>query len=388
MKQLLAILRKELKDSLRDRRSVFAALLVPVLIPLMLGVAFGAMAHDGKKGRPLVITLSGGERAPTLVSFLKEAGATIQPAPANFEALVRDGKLDSVLVVPEKYGDEFVSARPAKLELVADFSRSSAEETIIRVKEVIGRYSGQVSGLRLLARGVSPELAQAVDLQEKDLSTQRSRSAILLGMIPMILMMVILIAGVYVAVDSTAGERERGSLEPLLLNPVRRQTLVFGKWLAVLVFTVGGFGLTLASVLVVLNLIPLQNIGISLGIGGREIVMILLIALPFAIFISALELLLATFARTVREGQLYLSLLPLVPLLPTMLMELRHVGPATWMSTIPVLGQQVLFASLMRGENGPPFGLLIATAVSVTLTVVCLERTARLLKDEKIVLAR
>ena len=388
MKQLLAILRKELKDSLRDRRSVFAALLVPVLIPLMLGVGFGAMAHDGKKGRPLIITLSGGERAPSLVSFLKQEGATVQPAPADFEVMVRHGKLDAVVVVPEKYGEEFVSARPAKLKLVADFSRTSAQETILRVTEVIGRYSSQVSAMRLLARGVSPEVAQAVDLQETDLSTQKSRSATLLRMIPMILMMVILIAGVYVAVDSTAGERERGSLEPLLLNPVGRQTLVSGKWLAVVAFTVGGFGLTLASILVVLNLIPLQNIGISLGIGAREVVIILLIALPFAIFISALELLLATFARTVREGQLYLSLLPLVPLLPTMLMEFLHVNPATWMSAIPVLGQQILFSSLIRGENGPPFGLFIATAVSVTLSVVCLKRTARLLEDEKIVLAR
>ena len=388
MKQLLAILRKELKDSLRDRRSVFAALLVPVLIPLMLGVGFGAMARDGKKGRPLIITLSGGERAPSLVSFLKQEGATVQPAPADFEVMVRHGKLDAVVVVPEKYGEEFVSARPAKLKLVADFSRSSAEETILRVTEVIGRYSSQVSAMRLLARGVSPEVAQAVDLQETDLSTQKSRSATLLGMIPMILMMVILIAGVYVAVDSTAGERERGSLEPLLLNPVGRQTLVSGKWLAVVAFTVGGFGLTLASILVVLNLIPLQNVGISLGIGAREVVIILLIALPFAIFISALELLLATFARTVREGQLYLSLLPLVPLLPTMLMELLHVNPATWMSAIPVLGQQILFASLMRGEHGPPFGLFIAAAVSVTLAVLCLKHTARLLENEKIILAR
>jgi sodium transport system permease protein len=388
MKQLFAILRKELKDSLRDRRSVFAALLVPVLIPVMLGAGFGALAHDGKKGRPLIITLSGGERAPSLVSFLKQEGAAIQPAPADFEALIRDGKLDAVVVVPEKYGEEFISARPAKLKLVADFSRSSAEDTILRVTQVIGLYSSQVSGLRLLARGVSPEVAQAVDLQETDLSTQKSRSATLLGIIPMILMIVILIAGVYVAVDSTAGERERGSLEPLLLNPVRRQTLVTGKWLAVVAFTVGGFGLTLASILVVLNLIPLQNIGISLGIGAREVVIILLIALPFAIFISALELLLATFARSVREGQLYLSLLPLVPLLPTMLMEFRHVNPATWMSAIPLLGQQVLFASLMRGENGPPFGLFIAAAVSLVLTAVCLKRTAQLLEDEKIVLAR
>jgi len=388
MKQLFAILRKELKDSLRDRRTVFAALLVSVLIPLMLGIGFGTMAHDGKKGRPLIITLSGGTRAPSLVSFLKKEGATVQPAPANFEALLREGKLDAVVVVPETYGEEFSSTRPAKLRLVADFSRSSAEETILRVTQVIGRYSSQVSAMRLLARGISPEVAQAVNLQETDLSTQKSRSATLLRIIPMILMMVILIAGVYVAVDSTAGERERGSLEPLLLNPVPRQTLVSGKWLAVVVFNIGGFGLTLASMLVVLNLIPLQNIGMSLGIGAREVVIMLLIALPFALFISALELLLATFARTVREGQTYLSLLPIAPLLPTMLMEFHHVNPATWMSAIPVLGQQILLASLMRGENGPPFGLFIAATVSGALAVVCLKHTAQLLEDEKIVLAR
>jgi sodium transport system permease protein len=388
MRQLLAIFRKELKDNLRDRRSLFATLLLPGVVGVMMFVLFGSRARDGRQGVALTVSIAGSERAPSLVNFLRQQGATVDPAPPDFENRIRNGSLDAVLIVPENYGDEFVSARPAKLKLIADYSRGSSLNTATRIGEAIRHYSGQVASIRLLARGVSPEVAEAVDLQEADLSTQKSRSATLLSVVPIYLLVAICIAGLYAAVDSTAGERERGSLEPLLLNPVPRETLVSGKWIAVTMFSIGGFVITLASMLLVLSLIPLEQVGITLGIGPREIGRLVLIGLPLALFASALELMLATFARTVREGQTYLSIVPLAAFLPGLIMEANHVNAAPWMSFIPFLGQQMLFFSVMRGETGPRFGLLIATATSVALAVICLKTTARLLQDEKIVIAR
>lgn len=388
MKQLLAIFRKELNDNLRDRRSLLAALLLPVMVSAMMFIIFGSQARDGRQGVVLAVAISGAERAPSLVNFLRQRGATVNAAPPDYETRIRNGSLDAVLIVPEHYGDEFVSARPAKLKLIADYSRASSLTMASRIGEAIRRYSGQVASLRLLARGISPEVAEPVDLQEADLSTQKSRSATLLSMVPIYLLVALCIAGLYAAVDSTAGERERGSLEPLLLNPVPRQTLVCGKWMAVAMFNIGGFVITLASMLLVLNLIPLEQAGISLSIGPREIGLLVLIALPLALFVSALELMLATFARTVREGQTYLSVVPLVAFLPGLILEVNHVNAASWMSFVPFLGQQILFLSLMRGEAGPHFGLLIAAVVSVILAVACLRSAARLLRDETIVIAR
>jgi sodium transport system permease protein len=388
MKLLSAVLRKELKDCLRDRRSVFAALLFPLMVPLVLGIIFGSRAREGKEGLPLEINLAGAEHAPSLVAFLEQQGATIHPAPENFELLVRDGKLDAVMVISQRYGEEFLSARPAKLDLIADFSRRSSEETATRISAAIARYNGEIAGLRLLARGVSPEVAKAVDLQAKDLSTPESRSAALLSIVPIYLLTALCIGGIYGAVDMTAGERERGSLEALLLNPVPRQTLVSGKWLVVALLSAGSFSLTLATSMMVLNVIPLRRIGISLGIGAREVLTMVAIALPLALFMSALELLLATFARTVREGQTYLSLLPLAGFVPGLLMEANHVHAAAWMTGVPVLGQQVLFSAVMRGESGPPFGIAISALVSLALAAICLRSTTRLLVSEKIVFGR
>jgi sodium transport system permease protein len=388
MKQLVAIFRKELKDNLRDRRSLFATLLLPVMVGVMMFIIFGSRAREGRHGVVLTVTIAGSERAPSLVNFLRQQGAEVNRAPPDYEQRIRNGSLDAVLIVSDHYGEEFVSARPARLKLIADYSRRSSLDTATRIDEVIRRYSGQVGGLRLLARGVSPEVAQAILLREADLSTQQSRSASLLSMVPIYLLVALCIAGLYAAVDSTAGERERGSLEPLLLNPVPRLTLVSGKWMAVAMFSIGGFVITLASMLLVLNLIPLEQAGMSLGIGRREIGFLVLIALPLALFVSALELMLATFARTVREGQTYLSVLPLVALLPGLIMDANHVSAASWMSLVPFLGQQMLFSSLLRGEAGPPFGMLIAAAASVALAVTCLKSTARLLRDERIVIAR
>jgi len=388
MRQLLVIFRKELKDNLRDRRSLFAALLLPVVVGAMMFIIFGSRARDGRQGVTLKVAVAGAERAPSLVSFLRQQGAIVEAAPSDYENRIRAGSLDAVLIVPERYGDEFVSAHPAKLKLIADYSRTSSLTTANRIGAVVRGYSSQVASLRLLARGISPEVAEPVDIQEADLSTQKSRSATLLSMVPVYLLVAICTAGLYAAVDSTAGERERGSLEPLLLNPVPRQTLVSGKWLAVATFSVAGFLVTLASVLLVLNLIPLEQAGISMSLGPREVGLLVLIAVPLALFVSALELMLATFARTVREGQTYLSVVPLVAFLQGIIMEVNHVNGASWMSFPPFLGQQVLFSSLMRGEAGMQFGLVMAAVVSAGLTFACLTSTARLLQDESIVLAR
>jgi sodium transport system permease protein len=388
MSQLLAIFRKEVKDSLRDRRSMFAAFLLPVMIGAMMFLIFGSRARDGRQGVTLRIAVSGAERAPSLIGFLRQQGATVEAPPADYERRVRDGSLDAVLIIPERYGDEFTSARPARLQLIADYSRASSFTTAARIGAVIRGYSGQVARLRLLSRGISPEVADPVEIQERDLSTQKSRSATLLSAVPIYLLIAICTAGLYAAVDSTAGERERGSLEPLLLNPVPRQTLVSGKWLAVAAFAFGGFVVTLASILLVLDLIPLEQAGISVSLGAREVGLLVLIAVPLELFVSALELMLATFARTVREGQTYLSVVPLVAFLPGLVMETNHVNAASWMSFVPFLSQHVLFSSLMRGEASLQSGLVIAAVMSGGLTLACLKGTARLLCDETIVLIR
>ncbi len=201
----------------------------------------------------------------------------------------------------------------------------------------------------------------------------------------MIIILATFIAGVNVAIDTTAGERERHSLEPLLVNPVPRRTLTAGKWLAASIFSGAGFALTLASLLFALSRVPLQQIGIDLEIGTRETIGLLLSVLPLTLFASGLQVALATFARSYKEAQTYLSMLVILPMVPHFIASMTTLGDAWWMHLIPALGQHVLVTGVLGGE---PFSIplfLTATLSAVILGYACVEITARLFQREHIV---
>ncbi|MGZ3459905.1 MAG: ABC transporter permease, partial [Archangium sp.] len=238
MKALLsAVLRKELKDHLRDRRSVTSVVLGSLVGPVLFAVLFTVVASWNREDKPLELPVVGRAYAPSLMAFLERSGAKLSEAPPDYESQIQAGTLDAVLVVPEDYGKDFAAGRSARVQLVMDNSRNKARATVQRAQALLGQYSGMMASQRLLARGVAPQLAAPVRVEQVDLATPERLAASILNMIPIFLVMACFIGGLNVAIDTMAGERERGSLEPLLLNPVERGTLVLGKWLATTVFS-------------------------------------------------------------------------------------------------------------------------------------------------------
>ena len=208
---------------------------------------------------------------------------------------------------------------------------------------MIYSYESQISNLRLLARGVNPVITNPIALERIDVSTPQSQVTIFLNMMPYFVILVIFVGGMYVVIDTTAGERERGSLEPLLINPVARRDFVLGKLAAAMPFAAFAVFLTLLAFALAFNLLPLEDyIGYQITIDPRALVGIFLIALPMILLASSLQMVVATSTRSFKEAQTYVAFLPLIPALPGIGLAFLPVKPSPWNMLIPTFGQQLM----------------------------------------------
>ena len=378
----LAVFAKEALDAVRDRRSVMSALSFALFGPLVRAMALATVAKSSDDDGPLQLTVSGAGHAPSLVRYLEQNGAEIVRSTADVETAVRRGDLKLALVIPESYGKDFRASRPARLELVHDASRMGSKAPVRRVERLLERYNGQVAGLRLTARGISPDVVRPVRLSEIDLSTAASRAAFALATFPIFLLMSAFIGGMNVAIDTTAGERERGSLETLLVHAVPRTDLVVGKWMAAVAFNLLAVVLTLFFSFLVLRWDRLQRMDIPVALRVDDALRLL------ALLVPAIQMLIALFARSFKEAQTQLSLLMFLPMIPGMLLSFQSFEPKPWMRAVPILAEQVVMRDLLYGKIIAPSALALTVGATLALAAVCLGVTSRLLHHERIVLGR
>jgi sodium transport system permease protein len=361
------VLDKEVVDNLRDRRTLAAALLYPFLGPgmiLLMIFAIGELSKDAEL--PLRLPVAGVENAPNLVAFLAQNNVVVEEAPSDPEGAVKSGEKSVVLVVPEGFGDAFQDGRPATIRLVQDPSRNEALSAIQRAEILIDAYGQQVGRLRLQARGVDPRIVDAIAIERVDVSTPQSQGARMLAMAPYLIIISLFVGGMYLAIDSTAGERERGSLEPLLINPVSRAELVLGKAGAVLLFTTVALLETLAGFAVILNLVPLERyIGVRMSLSLEALGYVLLVSVPLMVFVVGLQMMVASYTKSFKEAQNYISLMLLVPALPALVMAILPVRESLWVALLPTVGQQLFINQILRGE--PLSAVHLALSSLVTL---------------------
>ena len=382
------VARKELLEGLRDRRSVMAALIMPLFGPLMMVFTFNTVAERQRDAVDLPVHISGGEYAPHLVEWFEQRDVEVHPGPDNPKEAVRNGEVPAVLVVPEDYAATFASGESVELQLVYDGARLDTQPQVGRLRGLANAYSRHMGNLRLIVRGVSPELAQPLRVEDADLASRSQRSVVMLSFIPIFVVLAAFLCGANLAIDISAGERERRSLEPLLVNPVSRRALVAGKWLACVVFACVGTGVTLVCIGVALTRLPLAELGLRLNLGPVEVIGVLAAVLPLAFLASGLQLLVSTFARSFKEAQTYISLLIFAPMLPTLVDALSPIGRQDWMAWVPILGQHVLLKAVLGGEQPALWVFSVAGVVALFWGLVCAGITARLFFREKIIFGR
>jgi sodium transport system permease protein len=382
------VAKKELTDHARDRRSVTSALLLPLFGPLLIAVLFTLMARWNRTDKVTDLPVVGRDAAPNLIAYLERSGIKTREAPADYEAEVQDGALDVVLVVPSGYPKAWRNARPAEVRLVLDSSRASARGGQERVRRALAQYGSLVGAERLIARGVSPELLRPLDVEDKDLATPEKQAAMVLNFIPLFLVLAAFMGGLNIAIDVTAGERERGSLEPLLLNPVARLAVVLGKWAATIVGSLAATAVSLAAFYLIVHRVPLHELGVKARFEALEIARVMLALLPLLPLAAALEMLVATYARSFKEAQTYTQLLMMAPMVPGMLLSLSPMKPEAWMMIVPVFGQDVMLTEVMRGEAVPALWYALGAFGALGLAALAIAVTTRLFGKEAIVFGR
>jgi len=390
MKSTMVVFLKEVRENLRDRRTVINTLVTgPLMAPLIFVLLINTLVTRelDKAEKPLPLPVIGAEYAPNLVAALAQADVEIKPAPADPERAVREQDVDVVLRIPASFTQSWQNGEAAQVELIYDASQRDAGGTVARLRGMLDRYATRSGALRLLARGLSPSILKAVTVADRDQSTPQSRSGNLFSMLPYFFILGGFIGGMALAIDTTAGERERQSLEPLLANPVPRWQLLAGKLAATTAFAITTVLLSILAFAVVGHFLPTDKIGMSMELGPRFIACTLFVMLPLAGLLAGLQTMVAAFAKSYREAQTYLSLLMFVPVIPTMMLSLTPVKAQMWMYALPLMGQQVIITRLMRGDHVPDSGLALSFVCTALAALLVSIVTARIYRSEKLAIS-
>jgi sodium transport system permease protein len=389
MRSIWRVFRKEFRETLRDRRSLFTTLVIgPLLMPALISVALSmAIRHGGTAGdRPIVLTVAHAERAPQLLQFLRQYRVhirTVQVDRAAARALVKRSH-GPLLYVPRDFGARLAAGKPAPLRLYADESERAVQSRMQRLASLVGLYGGTIARLRLVARGLDPQLLAPIALQAIDISTPQSRAALVLGMLSYAILLTMLMSGLYISIDATSGERERGSLEPLLTTPVRREHLVYGKMLAACAMMMVSLVLTVTAFAFALHHIGLDRLGMSANFGPAVAAGIVLGCVPLIPAGAALMTLVAAYTRSYREAQTYVGLVLLIPTLPLIFANIMGLRPRPALMAVPSLSQHFIIMSLLRAQPLPAADLAISAGVTLALGAVLTFFAGRLYRREKL----
>lgn len=371
----LTVFRKELRDFARDRRTFLMALLLGPLIYPLLMLGMGSLAEarvSTQLEETLEIPVVGAEHAPNLIAFLATQDIHAKAPPKDLIGAIRRQDEDVALVIAPDFAEDWRESRPAKVEIVSDSTRQSAQVPVRRVEAALHGYSVQVGALRLVARGVNPGLSQAVAVAQRDVATPEARQGALLAMLlPLILVLYAFIGGANLTMDVTAGERERQSLEPLLATPVARGTLVGGKMAAAALIGTVAVVLTLLSFKfsAMLSTSPMAR---SLDVSFFAIAKMMLVLLPMVLVGTALLTFVAAGAKSMKEAQSHLVWMMFMPMIPAYaLMAYPLKDQNLWQYAVPFLAQNQMLVKASRGETAAPeqWAIYLASAFALALAL-------------------
>lgn len=390
MSAILTVCRKELLDNVRDRRTMFSTLafgplFAPLMFVVMMQIVVDRAITSGEER--LSVPIIGIESAPNLAEFLVSRGIDADPdhGLSDLDAAARAvaaGTPGYVVVIEDTYAQSLGSDRAARITLVFDRSNSRDNERVQRVRNTLQAYSEQMGALRLLARGVSPTVTRPIIVDNYDISTPTGRSALVLGILTYFLLFAVLMGGMYLAIDTTAGERERKSLEPLLTTPVSRTSLLLGKVSATILFMLASLALTLVGFGIAVPHLPLDELGMSSGFTPMAAVFAFVLLTPFAVLGAFLLTLVASFTRSYKEAQTWLGLLLIVPTLPVAIATILNTQPTPALMWVPSMSQHLLITAFIKQDTIAPVMLLQSFFSTLLYAGLIALATIRLYKRE------
>lgn len=374
LSQARTVYLKELRDALRDHRTLWVMLGSSVLLaPVMLWALSFWMADQQQHADARVVWVEGMAHAPSLNNFLARQTFRIQVPPIDVESQLQRGQFrDPVLRVPEGFESDLAQGRQPTLIVLTDSSNARAQAGLARWDRILNAFTQERATLALALRGVSPQALSVIRIQEHDLASALSRVASVSSVLPWIFIMAVLSGAMNAALDTTAGERERGSLEPLLMNPVSPFALAWGKWACV--FTLS----SAVALLSCLSFLPAQAVFQSealrsfIQFGPLQALMFVMVLLPLAACVSALLMWVAIRSRSVKEAQASASIVVMLFTTLPMLSVLNIVQAQQWVAMVPGLSQYAQMGRVLRGDPLSVWQWLSPWALTCTLVLLCI----------------
>ncbi len=370
MKNIFTIMMKEIGDNLRDRRSLFFAIIYgPIMMPAMMfgPMIFNANKHIQDYETPSEIHVVGEKIAPTLINHLKEKNIKIKTAPDNYKQQLIEGEIDIVLEISNTYGEKFVKGTPARVTIHYDKDRTDSQKVFWTLRGELVAYARTISAYRMVSRGLDQQLLRSIDIVENDISREDSGAGMIANMTMFLVIFSMMMGGFYLAVDITAGERERLSLEPLLSLAISRFEIALGKYLSILTFVFLSFLLPLISITILVSFIPEDFYGNSAVPTFLTFVKLAVLTFPLCFFMAGFLMALSTATKSTKEAQTQVGFAMFIPMLPFFLMMAMNIKLTALTGSIPILGQYLMAGKIVMN---PDFSLL--TILPNALTTLAL----------------
>lgn len=387
--RMFTVTRKELIDLLRDRKSIFWALFaVTISGPLVVGLLYFITKTVSERIEKTTAPIVNAQFAPDLVRHLERRGVKIDAEPRNYRERVKLGELDAVIEIDIDFARALAEGRPAKITLITESSRDRSGPIVGKLSRELQRYSDTIGNERMILRGVSPAIARPIQIEEYDLATPEQRSARFLQIMSFYALFAGLMGAIAAALDVTAGERERQTLEPLLTTPVTAVELALGKWLAVSAINLLAVTTSLLGFLIALQFVPLAKLGIPFNFGIREFCGFMGVLVPFAFMVPAVFLAAGSAAKTAKEAQSSLGMgASLVGMLP-LISFFRQTQPPWWDAWVPVNGQYAVLSKVLRSEVIAPLDWIAMWVIPALVIAIGLFVFSQRLGDEKMLAGR
>lgn len=389
MRNILIILQKELRDTLRDRRTLLVMIVVPIFLLPALFSAVGRISSSSA-GKASTVAVSGRVAAPALVRRLQADPKLVLRFEDDPEAAVSDQRADVGLALPPGFQASLAAGRAAHLRLIQNTTRSGSSGAADRLQTDIAAYSAGVVAARLRARGLSSSDLAPVLVGQVDVSTKEERGGLLLSFIlPLFVIIYAITGGMYTAMDVSAGEKERSTLEALLLTPATRLEITLGKLLAVSAVAFITIVAAMSSMVYSLSRFPITtgSGGLKAQLDPSVVPLVFVLGILLALAFAALELALGILARSFKEAQSYITPLYLISFVPVAIINsIPGFQPPPALFLVPALNGVLLFKEALLGHADglhaalTLVSLLLFAAASVAITVNMFTREKVLLK--------
>ena len=389
-KKIAIVFRKEWRDSLRDNKSLRMTLLMPIYFVGVFVASSMFIIHMSNQSKatnnePIKLSVVGAEQLPHLIDWLQERGVQVDAVGDDAYQQVEQGQLGYALIIPDDAKEKFSTGESIELALVFDATDNKLQGAIHFVRQQIWSWNARMGSLRLLSRGISPSVVNPVYIRDLNVASDEKMGFFVMASLPMLLIVTAFMGSVGFSADMTAGERERRSLESLLITPVSSTALVLGKWL-------NSFSLTLTILLVEVILligafayVPFKELGLRVDVSPLELAGVFVVLASLALLSTGLQFLISLFARSFKDAQTYMGLMIFIPMVPLFYTLFNPCAYADWFRWVPVLGHQVLIKDLLLGGNINAMQFLQLWLVSGVTAFVLLVYTIAQLRKPKIV---